>query len=204
MTQLADFLPTTLRTARVASRRTTMRGLGTMAVLTGAALLSGCVVPPVDGGYSSGGYYESNTMVYNTYGSPPPPRVEYRTVAPGPDYVWMGGDWEWGGRRYDWRPGRWEAPRYGSNWREPSRRDRDLRERELRDRDLRDRERYRDRDVRPPRQVEQQRPQRADRDRPDGPRNPAHLDERPRVSQQPSARIREALREVSRERQQRD
>lgn len=167
MTQLADFLPTALRTARTAPGRTAVRGLGSVVVLAGAAILSGCVVPPVDGGgYGNSGYYESSTMVYNTYGSPPPPRVEYRTVAPGADYVWMGGDWEWGGRRYDWRPGRWEAPRYGSNWREPSRRDRDLRERDLRDRE---RSRDRDRDVRPPRQVvEQPRPPRVDRNnRPD-------------------------------------
>lgn len=160
MTQLADFLPTALRTTDAGPRRSAVRlGLGGLAVLAGVAILSGCVVPPMDGGgYSNSGYYESSTMIYNTYGSPPPPRVEYRTVAPGPDYVWAGGDWEWGGHRYDWRPGRWEAPRYGSNWREPSRRDRELRDRNDRDRA---------RDVRPPRQVEQQRPQRVERNRPE-------------------------------------
>lgn len=101
------------------------RVLAALTAAMGAALLTGCVVPPVDGGYGgsygSGGYYESNTVVYTQYGSPPPPRVEYRTVSPYPDYVWVGGDWVWGGRRYDWRPGRWEPPRHGHGWREPSR-----------------------------------------------------------------------------------
>ena len=83
-------------------------------LLGGALLLSGCVVAPTDGYhtgvYDSPGYYSSSTVVYTQYGSPPPPRVEYRTVAPGPGYAWVGGDWVWGGSRYDWRPGRWVPP----------------------------------------------------------------------------------------------
>lgn len=76
----------------------------------GAAVLSGCVVAPLDDGYSDYGY--SSTTVYTNYGYPPPPRVEYRTVAPSPSYVWVGGDWLWSGSRYDWHPGRWAPPGY--------------------------------------------------------------------------------------------
>ena len=68
------------------------RVLAVLVAAFGAAALTGCVVPPVDSGYSSAGYYDSSTVVYTQYGSPPPPRVEYRTVSPYPDYVWVGGD----------------------------------------------------------------------------------------------------------------
>jgi hypothetical protein len=41
-----------------------------------------------------------------------PPRevVETRVVAPGPDYVWIGGYHQWNGTAYAWTPGRWERP----------------------------------------------------------------------------------------------
>ncbi|WP_291589262.1 YXWGXW repeat-containing protein, partial [Comamonas sp. UBA7528] len=97
------------------------RVLAVLVAAVGAAALTGCVVPPVDSGYSSAGYYDASTVVYTQYGSPPPPRVEYRTVSPYPDYVWVGGDWFWGGSRYDWRPGRWEPPHRAPLWREPAR-----------------------------------------------------------------------------------
>lgn len=82
------------------------------AALGGAAALSGCVVAPIDDGYGDPGYSYSSTTVYTDYGYPPPPRVEYRTVAPSPSHIWVGGDWFWAGSRYDWRPGRWAAPGY--------------------------------------------------------------------------------------------
>lgn len=40
---------------------------------------------------------------------PPPAPVETVVVAPGPDYVWVGGEWAWSGRWY-WVSGRWCAP----------------------------------------------------------------------------------------------
>lgn len=100
------------------------RTVGALAAIVGAALLSGCVVPPMEGGYASGAYYDNSTVVYTRYGYPPPPRVEYRTVSPSADYLWIGGGWDWNGRRYDWRPGRWDPPHYGPGpqWRpQPSR-----------------------------------------------------------------------------------
>ncbi len=39
-----------------------------------------------------------------------------RPVAPGPNYVWIGGDWYWSGGRYTWREGRWDRPRPGRVW----------------------------------------------------------------------------------------
>ncbi|HEY4664268.1 MAG TPA: hypothetical protein VIG85_04710 [Comamonas sp.] len=78
--------------------------------LLALAAMSGCVVAPMDDGYAEYGY--TSTTVYTDYGHPPPPRVEYRTVAPSPHHVWVAGDWFWGGSRYDWRPGRWAPPGY--------------------------------------------------------------------------------------------
>jgi hypothetical protein len=46
-----------------------------------------------------------------------PEAVAYtRPVAPGPDYVWINGDWVWVNHNYEWREGRWERPRQGKRW----------------------------------------------------------------------------------------
>lgn len=71
------------------------------AALGAASLLGGCVVAPVDPGYS-----------YTTYGAPPPARYEVVPVSPYPAYVWTPGLWIWGGSAYNWRPGYW-GPRGG-------------------------------------------------------------------------------------------
>lgn len=43
--------------------------------------------------------------------APPPDIVEQPVgVAPGVDYVWVGGFYDWDGGRYVWRPGHWERP----------------------------------------------------------------------------------------------
>ena len=44
--------------------------------------------------------------------APPPPPVETVVVAPGPDYVWVGGEWVWNGGWF-WRAGYWGNPPYG-------------------------------------------------------------------------------------------
>ena len=45
----------------------------------------------------------------------PPLRVETVPVAPGPNYVWRPGYWNWGGRRYVWVGGSYvvRGPGYG-------------------------------------------------------------------------------------------
>lgn len=48
--------------------------------------------------------------------APPPPPVEPVVVAPGPGYVWVGGEWVWSGGWY-WRAGYWDVPAYpGGIW----------------------------------------------------------------------------------------
>ena len=42
--------------------------------------------------------------------------VYERPVAPGPDYVWIGGEWEWGGGNYHWREGSCQHAREGRSW----------------------------------------------------------------------------------------
>ena len=91
-------------------RHLSVRLWAAAAAVAGTALLSGCVVAPLEDGYNDYGY--TSTTVYTTYGHPPPPRVEYRYAAPSPSHIWIGGDWFWGGSRYDWRPGYWAPPGY--------------------------------------------------------------------------------------------
>lgn len=40
---------------------------------------------------------------------PPAPRVESRTPAPGPDYIWQPGYWTLTNGQYTWVSGHWEA-----------------------------------------------------------------------------------------------
>lgn len=48
---------------------------------------------------------------------PPPPRYEVVTMAPGPDYIWIVGYYEWNSVEYVWIPGRWERrPSPGARW----------------------------------------------------------------------------------------
>jgi hypothetical protein len=52
--------------------------------------------------------------------TPPPPPPETVVVAPGPDFVWVGGTWLWFGSRWAWRPGYWHRPvhpYYRRHWR---------------------------------------------------------------------------------------
>src|SRR5215475_7851019 len=39
-----------------------------------------------------------------------------RPVSPGPDYIWIDGDWTWGGGGYHWHNGYWGRPRAGRTW----------------------------------------------------------------------------------------
>jgi hypothetical protein len=44
--------------------------------------------------------------------APPPPRTEVVVASPGPDYVWVDGDWTWNGVAWVWIGGRWILPPY--------------------------------------------------------------------------------------------
>ena len=49
--------------------------------------------------------------------APPPPQVEVIPVAPGPQYVWVGGYWGWNGGAWVWMGGRWVVrPAGGVVW----------------------------------------------------------------------------------------
>jgi hypothetical protein len=39
-----------------------------------------------------------------------------RPVSPGPDYVWIDGDWAWSGGAYIYHQGYWGQPRAGRHW----------------------------------------------------------------------------------------
>ena len=43
---------------------------------------------------------------------PPPPPTETVLVCPGPDYVWLSGEWVWNGGTWVWIGGRWALPPY--------------------------------------------------------------------------------------------
>jgi len=50
--------------------------------------------------------------------APPVERVEVIGRAPGPNYVWVAGRWNWDGRGYAWMPGRWIVAERGyRSWR---------------------------------------------------------------------------------------
>lgn len=42
--------------------------------------------------------------------APPPAQAEVVAACPGPDYVWIGGYWDWSWGHYVWIGGRWERP----------------------------------------------------------------------------------------------
>lgn len=50
--------------------------------------------------------------VAGVVGSPPPVLQEEIVVAPGPEYVWVGGTWLWYGDRWVWHHGYWHRPRH--------------------------------------------------------------------------------------------
>ena len=45
--------------------------------------------------------------------APPPAPVDTVVVSPGPDYVWVDGEWEWDGGGWVWVGGHWMHPPYG-------------------------------------------------------------------------------------------
>jgi hypothetical protein len=55
--------------------------------------------------------------VTGVVGSPvPAPIVEPFIVAPGPDYLWVGGAWLWYGDRWVWHHGYWHQPLHYRRW----------------------------------------------------------------------------------------
>jgi hypothetical protein len=42
--------------------------------------------------------------------------ADVQGVAPGPDYIWIGGDWVWSGGTYDWHAGHWAHGHARRRW----------------------------------------------------------------------------------------
>jgi hypothetical protein len=53
-------------------------------------------------------------------GAPPPPQQEFIPMAPGPNYYWVRGYWNWGGYQWGWVPGYWEYAPPGHIYVEPT------------------------------------------------------------------------------------
>ena len=75
--------------------------------LSGALLLSACVVAPVPGPRYA--YIRARV-------APPVEQVEVIPAAPGPNYFWIRGHWHWENGRHVWIPGHYEGHRTGSRW----------------------------------------------------------------------------------------
>ncbi len=88
------------------SLRKTLIGIcGAAALLV---TLTACPPVPPDG------------VVYASEG-PPPMRTEVAIAAPGPDFVWVPGYWNWGGSAYVWTAGAWSHPPHvHARWVAPS------------------------------------------------------------------------------------
>jgi hypothetical protein len=92
-------------------------------IIAGASfLLTGCVVRErtvYRSGPAPAPVADSSTEVDVT-GPPPPPQEDTTVVvgvAPGPDFVWIGGYWGWGPGGWAWRHGYWgHRPFYGARW----------------------------------------------------------------------------------------
>jgi len=66
--------------------------------------------------------YMVNTANTVATEAPPAPQPPVAVVAPGPDYVWVSGEWIWSGGTWVWIEGRWAVPPYphaiwvGARW----------------------------------------------------------------------------------------
>jgi hypothetical protein len=82
-----------------------------------AALLLGLSCAVEVGPPAPTSYYEADGVIY-VREAPPPPRGEVISgIAPGPDYVWVGGYWSHTTAGWTWVPGRWlNRPRAGVVW----------------------------------------------------------------------------------------
>jgi hypothetical protein len=82
-----------------------------LAALALTLSLGGCVIAPLG---PAAGADEGDGPVVEV--APPPPRDELRPLAPGPGYIWIGGNWAWQLGRHVWIGGRWTLPPAGRVW----------------------------------------------------------------------------------------
>jgi hypothetical protein len=90
------------------------RALVLVVALAAALCAAGCYVEARAPGVRVG----VGADYYEVEGPPPPPREEVVVTQPGPDFVWVGGYWDWdlGVRHYAWREGHWERGHEKERW----------------------------------------------------------------------------------------
>jgi len=81
-----------------------MRSITTQLRVLGASLVLSAALA-CSGGMTVGVVYAERR--------PPPDRVEVMNAAPGRDFVWMKGYWQWNRNDFAWVPGRWERVQRG-------------------------------------------------------------------------------------------
>jgi len=48
--------------------------------------------------------------------APPPPKKDIRPAKPGPEFLWIEGNWIWSSGQYTWSKGFWVKKKPGKNW----------------------------------------------------------------------------------------
>jgi hypothetical protein len=76
-----------------------MRTVNRLLLSAGLVGLAACYAPPPPGAVI-------------VAARPPEYQAEVVGVAPGPNFFWVAGFWEWGGAEYRWVPGRWVVRPY--------------------------------------------------------------------------------------------
>jgi hypothetical protein len=85
--------------------------LGLAALAVALTLTGGCLERP-----RARVYYAEPPPIIVTQ-APPAPLHEIIPVAPGPDFVWIGGHWHWNNNRWVWNRGYFaRPPRRGAVW----------------------------------------------------------------------------------------
>jgi hypothetical protein len=75
-----------------------------------APMLAGCLL------YAAGCVYPNQPAEVEVDTDPPAPILETVPPSPGPDYVWVGGEWAWHDR-WTWERGHWGTPPHpGAIW----------------------------------------------------------------------------------------
>jgi hypothetical protein len=77
---------------------------GAMLALALAATVAGCASMPMN----------RVGIVFVSVSGPPPRRAEVVHARPGPEYVWIEGNWAWSGGGYVWMAGHYDRRPQGS------------------------------------------------------------------------------------------
>lgn len=91
-------------------KNTLLRRLTLFIALATAAVSVGCLGPP---------YVQGGLAIVVDVG-PPAIHPEVRVLAPGPEFLWVPGYWDWSERNWLWVSGSWQRPPHaGARWAAP-------------------------------------------------------------------------------------